>query len=158
MKKFNPFRSTKVSVPKLKKKDKSREVLFTQPFGRVQLHFWDVINPGERFTLKDNTKLLTTPFVGPQYSSINMRTRYFAVPMRKAVPHFEEFILSEPSDNVLEYHTYLYDLLRACCYDSQISPWWRESMFQFTTSRQQHCSPLFHVCNILTGNKHTQLI
>ena len=130
MKKFNPFRSTKVSVPKLKKKDKSREVLFTQPFGRVQLHFWDVINPGERFTLKDNTKLLTTPFVGPQYSSINMRTRYFAVPMRKAVPHFEEFILSEPSDNVLEYHTYLYDLLRACCYDSQISPWWRESMFQ----------------------------
>lgn len=120
MKKFNPFKSQQIFIPKVKRKDLSREVLFTQDFGKVQLNFWDIVNPGEPFHLRDNTKMLSTPFVGPQFSSINMKTRYFAVPLRKAVPHFEEFILSSPSDNVTEYHTTIYDIFRSQMYDSQI--------------------------------------
>lgn len=130
MKKFNPFKSQKRSIPKVRKKDLSREVLFTQDFGKVQLNFWDIVNPGEPFSLRDNTKLLSTPFVGPQYSSIFMKTRYFAVPLRKAVPHFEEFILSSPSDNVTEYHTTLYDLFRAQMYDVRISQTDRRLVYQ----------------------------
>lgn len=115
MKKSNLFTKSSVRVPKFKDHVKNHEVLYTQPFGRVIPNFWLDVAPNERYKLMDSTKLLSSPYVTAQFSDITLKTRYFAVPLRKAVPHFEEFKMSDPSDNLSEFHTRVYDIFRGAC-------------------------------------------
>lgn len=115
MKKSKLFRTSSAPVPKLRMHNKNHEVIFTQPFGRVMPIFWSDIAPGERYQIHDNSKIFSQPFAGMQLSNITSKTRFFAVPLRKAVPRYEEFKTSDPNDNLTELHTTIYNLLRGAC-------------------------------------------
>ena len=118
MKKSNIFKNRSVKVPKFHWRNKSHSVYTAMPFGRVVPTFWSDMAPNEAFKIGEGTKLLTSPFVGPQLSNMSIKTRYFCVPLRKVVPSFVDFKLSDPSDNITTFHTTIYNIFRGACYST----------------------------------------
>lgn len=110
MKKHNQFSKVHVSRVPRSAWDKSHEFLYTGHFGQIQPVDWEALQPGEDYSIREGSKMLSVPYFAPMFSRIHNKTRYFAVPVRKLVPYWDKFCTQLPDDGIVEPYTTLGDV------------------------------------------------
>lgn len=107
------FKSASLSRPPHKWIDKSHSYSYTDHLARIVPTLVDRFAPGEKFELRETTNLWSSPFFAPIFSGISNKSRVFAVPLRKIVPHFEKWITSQINDQMLSIFTTVRDVAQS---------------------------------------------
>ena len=94
-------------------KNKVHDCIFTTRIGEIKPIHWEHVQVGDTVSDRINTYTRTAPIEAPIFSSLHQTHRVYAVPMRKLMPDFEEFRMSNPSDNKLYVYTTFYDCIEA---------------------------------------------
>ena len=109
----NSFKTKTLTRPPHQWTDKSHSYSYTDNIGRIVPTLVDRLAPGESFKLRDTTKLWSLPFFAPMFSGMQLKTRNFVVPLRKIVPHWDEWLTSNPSDLLEHIYTTPVDIIRS---------------------------------------------
>lgn len=94
-------------------KNKVHDCLFTTRMGEIKPIHWEHVQVGDTVSDRINTYTRTAPIEAPIFSNVHQTHRVYAVPMRKLMPDFEEFRMSNPSDNKLYVYTTFWDCVQA---------------------------------------------
>lgn len=115
MKTSQNFNFRKMWEKKLKYKWKylNHENLYTTKVSDIKPTFWQFIGPGNSFRDQASFYSRLAPMQSPMYSRMDMKNRFFVVPLRKLQPDFEQFATSIPTDNRKMIHTTIEDMFLA---------------------------------------------
>lgn len=100
------------SIPR-KWKNKVHDNLYTTRIGEIKPVDWRYLTPSDSFRNNITSYARLAPLQSPIFSRIDLKTRAFAVPLRKLMPDFEDYISSPPSDERQMIHTDIFNIVLA---------------------------------------------
>lgn len=105
------FKSAKLRRVPRSRWNQSHSYFTTQGYNEILPYNWAKLNPGGKYDMTTCSVALTQAMFAPTFSRMTLKNRTFAVPIRKLVPWWDQYVTSDPNDEWKEPYMTVGDMI-----------------------------------------------